>query len=83
MTEPKLLPHRIEVVVTQDGNTLGTTSDVESLTIAVETQLPGEMPFFVIKTDGWSFNKLGELVPLLAPMQDLFKAFGGKWGRQS
>jgi hypothetical protein len=50
----------------QDGNTLGTTEDWESLEIRFETQLPGEEPFIVIKSEsGWSLGSLNELVELV------------------
>lgn len=50
---------------TQEGNTLGTTEEVESITIRLETQLPGEMPFFVIVTQGWSFDDPEELLDIV------------------
>ena len=47
------------------GNTLGTTSEYENIEIRLETQLPGEEPFIVVKTDGWSINEPEELVTLI------------------
>lgn len=41
----------------QEGNTMGTTEDVEGLTVELEYQLTTEEgPFVVIKTPGWSFD---------------------------
>lgn len=56
--------------ILQEGNSLGTTSDSEEMTVDVEFQLPDAYdldskaedfdkyngPFFVIKTEGWSIN---------------------------
>ena len=59
---------RLEVTYVQDGNTLGTTSDCEELTIALETQLPSntEDPFLVIKTpSGFSMDNDVELNELI------------------
>lgn len=56
---------RIEVMLTQDGNTMGTTSDCEVLTICLEYQLPGELRFLVLKTEGWSCESPQELEGLL------------------
>lgn len=51
---------------TQEGNTLGTTDNIEEISISLETQLPGEEPFIVIKTTtGWSFDNIEELTDLI------------------
>lgn len=50
---------------TQDGNTVGTTDELESIRIDLVTQLPGEEPFIVIRTSGWSINDIGELKILI------------------
>lgn len=50
---------------TQDGNTVGSTSDTETCRIIFETQMPGEEPFFVLKTKGWSFDDLADIMTLL------------------
>lgn len=49
----------------QEGNTLGTTEDCELLEIRLETQLPGDPPFFVVKTNGWSFDETEGLSSVL------------------
>lgn len=59
----------------QNGNTLGTTSDLETLTICLERQLPGEKPFITIQTDGWSCDDPEDLLKLL---QECFQA-GTRW----
>jgi hypothetical protein len=54
---------------TQDGNTLGTTEEVESLRVSLEYQLPepgkaGEC-FIVLETKGWSIDSPESLANLL------------------
>ncbi len=60
---------RMEVEIWQDGNTIGTTEEIESLTVCLEYQMAepgkGEECFFVLKTKGWSIDDLEELRPLL------------------
>jgi hypothetical protein len=54
--EPEL--SRVTVRFVQDGNTCGTTSDVETLDIELEFQLcEDDGPFFVVRTAGWSFDE--------------------------
>lgn len=71
-------PHtsRIEFEFTQEGNTLGTTSDFEDLVVYVESQLgniedkEGD-PFYVIKTStGWSIDSIEELDEVLRTVKD-------------
>lgn len=57
--------HKCSHEFTQEGNTLGTTEEYEAITIEQETQIPGEEPFFVIRTQGWSINDADELKRLL------------------
>lgn len=56
---------RMTISFNQDGNTLGTTEEVEGLEISVETQgvsLSSENErFFVLRTNGWSFDSSEEL----------------------
>ena len=59
----------------QEGNTLGTTSEYEYLKIRLETQLPGERPFIVIETEGWSIDEPKELTTLI---EKCLKAFENK-----
>lgn len=57
----------MKLTMSQDGNTIGTTEEYEDLTIELETQLPGDEPFFVIKTSsGWSFDAPKELEHIMA-----------------
>lgn len=50
----------------QDGNTLGTTEEAEVLQISLETQLPGDTPFVVIKSEtGWSVDDMSELTKIV------------------
>lgn len=69
MPEPTPYFIRSKHEFSQDGNTLGTTDEIEQLIIEQETQLPGDEPFFVIRTEGWSFNDAEELVALLRQCQ--------------
>lgn len=57
---------------TQDGNTVGTTDELESIRIDLVTPLPGEEPFIVIRTDGWSINDIGELKMLIDKVMLIF-----------
>ena len=50
----------------QEGNTLGTTAEDESIKVFLEFQLSEEEePFFVIKTEGWSFDDPSEIQELI------------------
>lgn len=53
--------NKIQIEFSQEGNSLGTTDEYETLNLNFEYQLPGEGPFIVIKTDGWSINESSEL----------------------
>jgi hypothetical protein len=69
---------RVSFRFTQDPNTLGTTSEYgdssEDLTVECEYQLPGEEPFFVIRsTSGWSFDEPETLLALLNSVKDAEK----------
>ena len=56
----------VKVSFEQEGNTLGTTSEYEDVDIFLEFQgTKEEGPFFVIKTEGWSFDDLSELEDLI------------------
>ena len=57
---------RVSVDFTQESNTLGTTSEWEQITIALEFQA-GEKagPFVTIKTEGWSVDDLSDLDALV------------------
>jgi len=62
-TKPTLNRTVFEFV--QDGNTLGTTDEIEHIEIITERQLPGDPPFVVIKTAGWSLENGSELGDLI------------------
>jgi hypothetical protein len=69
---------RVSFEFTQDPNTLGTTDasgcGSEYLTVECEYQLPGEEPFFVIRTtSGWSFDDPEALLVLLNSVKDAEK----------
>ena len=49
---------------TQEGNTEGTTSDIEEITIDYEV-IADEGGFFVLRTEGWSIDNIAELSELL------------------
>lgn len=49
---------------TQEGNTEGTTSDIEEITIDYEV-VADEGGFFVLRTEGWSIDNVEELSELL------------------
>ena len=57
----------------QDGNTLGSTEEVEALEIRAEYQMPepgeGKDCFFVLKTKGWSVDNVEEIGKLTASFQ--------------
>jgi hypothetical protein len=60
---------------TQTPNTLGTTDPSgvgsEELTVECEYQLPGEEPFFVIRSDsGWSFDDPESFLKLLLSVKE-------------
>ena len=57
----------------QDGNTMGTTCAYEAIEVRLEYQLPGEEPFIVIKTEGWSADSIGEIELLLRNVVDAAK----------
>jgi len=50
-------------VFTQEGNTEGTTSEFEEITIDYEV-IADEGGFFVIRTEGWSMDSIEELEEL-------------------
>lgn len=62
---PKPLLTKLSAQYYQDGNTLGTTDDYESIKIDLEFQTPDEPPFVVIRTDGWSLDCTCELQELI------------------
>ena len=49
---------------TQEGNTEGTTSGIEEITIDYEV-IADEGGFFILRTEGWSIDNVEELSELL------------------
>ena len=69
---------------TQDGNTLGTTEDIESLEICLEYQLDTKAgPFFVLKsTTGWSIDEKEELIKLIDYCKSCHNSFLIKYNQK-
>jgi len=68
MTRPtdKPLFSGLTATFVQDGNTVGTTTEMEVLEVSLVTQLPGMQPFVVLKSEtGWSFDDASELQKLI------------------
>ncbi len=63
----------VSVTFIQDGNTVGTTEDLESITVNIEFQLPCDGGFTVIKTDGWSMDDPKELTDLVNRTRKILK----------
>lgn len=57
------------IVLSQDGNTMGTTGEYETLEIALEYQAPepgqGQDCFVVLKTEGWSIDDTEDLTDFI------------------
>ena len=65
---------KITFELLQDGNTLGTTDDWEAIEVHCEYQLPGDEPFFVVKSEkGWSINDSKELATVIDILQKRVK----------
>lgn len=65
----------MQLTFTQEGNTMGTTSDSEEMTVELECQtVPEEGVFYVLKTDGWSVDDVGELDAILQCAEAAWKA---------
>jgi hypothetical protein len=72
------LVHNVSVHLTQPGNTMGSTSEVEDLQISLEYQLPdanrGDDCFIVLRTQtGWSMNNVEELQKQVGAMIEMAK----------
>lgn len=66
---------KVDFKISQEGNTLGTTSEFETMEVSFQTQIdsledsPG---FIVLKSDtGWSFDSTEELVKLIEKLANL------------
>ena len=63
--------NRISVHLGQEGNTLGTTPETETLDIICETALTSEEGCFVVlKTKGWSIDSGDEIKTLKKQLED-------------
>ena len=62
MEKPSLYRATFEFI--QDGNTDGTTEDIESIIIECEG-MDALGCYYVLKTDGWSINNTDELKELI------------------
>ena len=73
MNKPEI--GKVEVHFSQEGNTLGSTSEYEELDIRLEFQLSEEDgPFYVIKSEtGWSFDNIDELKALIDRVEKVLK----------
>ena len=57
---------RVSVEFSQEGNTMGTTEEYEGIEVSLEFQgTEQDGPFYVIKTNGWSFDSLDEIKKLI------------------
>ncbi len=75
--EPKPLCGKASFEFTQEGNTLGTTTDYEKLEINVESQeadiTKDDEEFYVIKTNGWSIDNIDEFEKLFRKIKNIIK----------
>ena len=80
MEKPKL--ERCVFEFSQEGNTNGTTSNYEDLTISCESSLGIDNDggcFYVIKSEsGWSINNVNDLQELFDRIQKVIKQNGDK-----
>ena len=65
MKDYKIRLSEAKIQLVQDGNTLGTTDETETLNISFENQLPGDETFMVLRTSGWSMNDASDLTKIL------------------
>ena len=57
---------KVSVTYNQEGNTLGTTSECETIDVNLEFQLSEKDGcFMVLKTEGWSFDDHKDLIELI------------------
>ena len=72
MLEPSI--SKVSIEVYQEGNTLGTTQEIEEMEIILEGPLGSidkDGAFLVIKTDGWSLQNGQELKELWKRVESL------------
>jgi hypothetical protein len=63
----------VVVTFTQDGNSNGTTEEVETIEVRLEGVLcdAKEDHYFVIKTEGWSFDSVEEIAYLVEKIKQV------------
>jgi hypothetical protein len=74
MEKPKL--EKCSFTFYQEGNTNGTTDDIETLTIECESSLGidnDEGCYYVLRTDGWSIDNVNDLQELFDRIQKAIK----------
>jgi hypothetical protein len=65
---------KVSIDFTQEGNTLGTTDEYESITINLEFQgVEEDGAFITIKTDGWSIDDMKDLNKLVDRVKGILK----------
>jgi hypothetical protein len=71
--EPKM--ESIVATFSQDGNTNGSTSDIEVLEVRMEGVLSDvkDDHYFVIKTEGWSFDSVEEIAYLCEQLKKVIQ----------
>jgi hypothetical protein len=71
--EPKM--ESIVATFSQEGNSNGTTSDIEILEVRMEGVLSDvkDEHYFVIKTEGWSFDSVEEIVYLCEQLKKVIQ----------
>ena len=64
MEKPEI--RQVSVTYAQEGNTMGTTSDPEIITVNLEFQLGEKGDYFVVlKTKGWSIDCPSDIIELI------------------
>jgi len=68
----------------QDGNADGTTGEIESIDFEIESSpgesLEGDGFYYVLRTEGWSFDTPEELLALIKKVQSKIKYNEGEDG---
>ena len=66
---------QVDFKLSQEGNTLGTTSEIETMEISFQTQidsLENEPGFIVLKSEtGWSFDSVEEIEKLVEKLANM------------
>lgn len=73
MKKPEI--EKVSVDFTQEGNTLGTTSEYETINISLEFQAEEkDGAFIVLKTNGWSIDSTEELEDIINRVKLIIKS---------